>query len=59
MRKAFALALMVAACREERPPAPTAEQSAQLNEAEALLNAEAEKEEGPAPAGTSPSNRSD
>ncbi len=35
------LALMTSACRDERPPAPTAEESAQLNDAEAMLNAEA------------------
>ena len=34
------LALLLAAC-EQRPPAPSAEQNARLNEAEAMLNAEA------------------
>jgi predicted outer membrane protein len=40
-------ALLLAACGEERPPAPTAEQAAQLNEAEELLDREAGKEKGP------------
>jgi hypothetical protein len=38
---------MLAACGDDRPPAPTAEEAAQLNEAEELLNAEATKEKGP------------
>jgi hypothetical protein len=33
-------ALLLAAC-DERPPAPTAEENAQLNEAEEMLNEEA------------------
>ena len=37
----------LAACRDDRPPAPTAEQSDQLNDAENLLNAEAANEKGP------------
>jgi hypothetical protein len=37
----IALALTLAGCGEQRPPAPTAEQNAQLNEAEAMLNEEA------------------
>ena len=41
------LVLTLSACRDERPPAPTAEQSAQLNEAEELLNQQAAKEKGP------------
>ena len=39
--------LLLSACGDDRPPAPTAEQSDQLNEAEDLLNAEAEHEKGP------------
>jgi len=39
--------LIVAACGDDRPPAPTPEQSDQLNEAEELLNREAANEEGP------------
>lgn len=37
----FTLALVLAACGEQRPPAPTAEQNDQLNEAEEMLNEEA------------------
>jgi len=33
--------LVLAACGEKRPPAPTAEQNAQLNEAENMLDEEA------------------
>ena len=36
--------LMLAACGDERPPAPTPEQSEQLNEAEAMLDNLAEEE---------------
>ena len=39
--------LLLAGCGDDRPPAPTAEESDQLNEAEELLNQEAAKEEGP------------
>jgi len=35
---ALFLALLLAACRDNRPPAPTAEEAEQLNEAEAMLN---------------------
>ena len=40
----LALALCLAACGEQRPPAPTAEQNEQLNEAEAMLNEESGNE---------------
>ena len=43
----FTAMLLLAACRDERPPAPTAEQSDQLNDAENLLNAEAAHDKGP------------
>jgi hypothetical protein len=33
--------LLLAACSDDRPPAPTPEQSDQLNEAENLLNQQA------------------
>jgi len=39
MKKLFACLLLVpSACHGGEPPAPTAEQSAQLNEAEEMLN---------------------
>jgi hypothetical protein len=51
--------LLTAACRDEQPPAPTAQQSDQLNEAEDLLNSVAQNEEGPEANASGPSNRSD
>jgi hypothetical protein len=48
-------ALILPACGDDRPPAPTAEQSDQLNEAEELLNREAAKEKGPEDRSSSPS----
>jgi hypothetical protein len=39
--------LLLAACRDESPPQPSAEQSDQLNEAEDMLNGMAQNEEGP------------
>ncbi|HUE79242.1 MAG TPA: hypothetical protein VMN38_06390 [Sphingomicrobium sp.] len=39
------IVLLLAACGDDRPPAPTAEQSDQLNEAEELLDREAEAQE--------------
>ena len=44
MRKSLiALALLVAACADDRPPAPTAEENERLDEAEAMLNEMAEE----------------
>jgi hypothetical protein len=43
----IALILALAGCREQRPPAPTDEQSARLNEAEDMLNNVAANEKGP------------
>ena len=44
------LALLIAGCRDhEAPPAPTSEQADQLNDAEAMLNAEAERAESEPP----------
>jgi len=53
------MSLLLAACGKEQPAAPTSEQSAQLNEAEDMLNAMAQNEEGPADRSASPSNRSE
>jgi hypothetical protein len=50
-------ALLLAGCKDQRPPAPTAEQSAQLNEADDMLNDMARNEEGPADRSTGPSNQ--
>jgi membrane protein involved in colicin uptake len=47
--------LLIAACHQKRPPAPTAEQAAQLNDADDMLNNLA-NEEGPADRSTGPSN---
>jgi hypothetical protein len=53
-----AVVLLVAACRDDRPPAPTQQQNAQLNEASNMLD-ELGNEEGPADRSTGPSNSSD
>ena len=37
-RTIFLMALSLAACGDGRPPAPTAEENRQLDEAEAMLN---------------------
>ena len=52
----LSLAILVAACDRDRPPAPTEEQAARLDEAEAMLNELGEHEEGAAPASAAPSN---
>jgi hypothetical protein len=53
------LALVAAACHDRsRPPAPTQEQSDQLNEADRMLNDMAQNEEGPEQR-PGPSNSSD
>ena len=57
MRFALPLLLMLlAACQDERPPAPTAEESARLDEADAMLDNLA-NEEGPADRSAGPSGR--
>ena len=55
-KKAIILCLILAGCERDRPPAPTSEQSHQLDEAEAMLNDMAANEKGAAPEGTAPSN---
>jgi uncharacterized protein YcfL len=50
--------LLLTGCQKEQPAAPTAEQSARLDDAENMLNAEA-NEEGPADRSTGPSNSTD
>ena len=52
------LALLAAGCRKDEPPAPTAEQSAQLNDADRMLDNLA-NEEGPEANASGPSNSSD
>ena len=52
------LLLLVSACRKDEPPAPSAEQSAELNDAEGMLNSMAPNEEGPEQR-PGPSNSSD
>ena len=54
-----AAVLTLAACNRDRPPAPTREQAAQLNEMENDLNDLAQNEEGPANRFAGPSNSSD
>ena len=53
----FAIILLASACRDAQPPLPTRDESAQLDEAEDLLNQTA-KEEGPEAKAPDPSNRS-
>jgi hypothetical protein len=48
--------LLLAACHDSRPPAPTEHQSEQLNEAEDMLNSMAQNEEGPEANASGPSN---
>ena len=52
------LVLALAACQEKGPPAPTAEQSDQLNDADSMLN-DLANEEGPEANAPGPSNSSD
>jgi len=53
------IGLCLLACGKEQPKAPTAEQSAQLNDAENMLNEVAANEEGPADRSAGPSNSTD
>ena len=50
-------ALLLAACHKDEPPAPTQQQSDQLNEADSMLN-DLANEEGPEANASSPSNSS-
>jgi hypothetical protein len=50
--------LLLAACGDQQPPAPTAEEAAQLDEAEAMLNELSANEKGPEQS-PGPSNSSD
>jgi hypothetical protein len=60
VKKLIASALLLtASCHKDEPPPPTAEQSAQLNDAENMLNGLAQNEEGPMDRSTGPSNSSD
>ena len=60
MKQAFVCALLLlAGCRDQKPPTPSAQQSEQLNEAEDMLNNVAQNEEGPADRSPGPSNQSD
>ena len=52
------MVVLLGACRDQRPPAPSAEQSDQLNQAEQMLNAVG-NEEGPATEAADPSSNSD
>jgi len=51
--------LLMTACRDQRPPQPTAAQSDQLNDAEDMLNGMAQNEEGPEANASSPSDSVD
>jgi hypothetical protein len=42
---ALLLLLSLAACRDQRPPAPTAQEDARLDEADAMLNEAAANEQ--------------
>ena len=55
-RLALILALLLGACGDDRPPAPTPEEAARLDETEAMLNNVAETQEGPANRSAGPSN---
>ncbi len=52
----LAALLSLAACHEQAPPTPSAEQADQLNDAEAMLNGVDQNQEGPADRSTGPSN---
>ncbi len=47
MRLIMCLAVLLAACQDQRTPTPTADESARLNDAEAMLDNEAAPATGP------------
>lgn len=51
--------LLLTACHKDEPPAPSAEQTARLDDAEAMLNDLSANEEGPEANASSPSNPSE
>jgi len=53
---ALGLALLAAACGDDRPPAPTPEEAARLDETESMLNNVAQTQEGPEARAPGPSN---
>ena len=55
----LSLCLLLGACRKDEPPAPTAEQSAELNDAEDMLNNMSQNEEGPEAKAPDPSTKND
>ena len=57
MLRVLPFLLLLTACGEKRPAAPTAEESAQLNDADAMLN-QVGNEEGPEAFAPDPSNHS-
>ena len=57
----LSILILLAACADDRPPAPTAEEAERLDEAEELLNQEAEahgnsNEKGPEDRSSGPSD---
>ncbi len=59
MRRALPFLLMLVACQDQRPPAPTPEEEARLDETDALLDDLAANEAGPADRSTGPAKSSD
>jgi hypothetical protein len=58
VKKVILSALLLTACHDERPPAPTEKQASELNEMDAELIAMVNYEDGPADRSASPSNKS-